>query len=647
MKKTIIASLVGLAFTPIAIAAEDIALDDITVKANRFERKETETTYAAEIHTSSQIEQSGASTLYDYLSQQSSLNLGSNFGNKATPSINLRGYGQNGFQNIVITVDGQKLNNIDLSPQLLAGIPLGNIERIEISKGSGSVVYGDGATAGAVQIYTKAKTGVSTSVSWGNYGQKNHAINAGISEQHIDLSANLAHESYDGYRDDDTTGHHDLLTSNTQNIKLKIKPTKFLRFIAEGTNSRNEIRYAGSLTKAEFDDGPKQNGGKAYTRQSLDTDQWKLGAEYDITEHVQLKAHHFREDKRSAFSSGFASDYDYEGNDVSLDFENDILSVIVGYQDFDGDRKGSSDTTSKDNKAVWLNTEYRPSWISDALTLSAGARKEKVSYQFKPDAGASLKQSEHLSAWDIGVNYKFNEALSVFANYNSAFQTPDIDRFFAKDFSAFPIVTTTFNGFIKPQRARTINLGLNHTNNRNRLKLTVFHADLEDEIFYEGGLGGKNSNLEDTHKYGVEIHDSFKLNKQLTASVTYNYIRAIVDKTTTSNGTVINNENLPGVPKHNFVGNLNYHFLNGIHVNLNHVWRSKAYSLNDFENNLDQKQRRYETTNLAVNYTHKNYTFFAVVNNLFEEENAIQVRDDAIYPVDFVRTWRVGMKADF
>jgi iron complex outermembrane receptor protein len=39
--------------------------------------------------------------------------------------------------------------------------------------------------------------------------------------------------------------------------------------------------------------------------------------------------------------------------------------------------------------------------------------------------------------------------------------------------------------------------------------------------------------------------------------------------------------------------------------------------------------------------------FFSSISNLFEHKNSIQIADDAIYPVDFVRTWRVGMKADF
>jgi len=646
MKKTIIASLVGLAFTPSAFSAENITLNDVTVKSNRFENKDTETTYASEIHTAKQIETSGASTLYDYLSQQSSLNLGSNYGNKASPSTNLRGYGQNGYQNIVITVDGQRLNNLDMSPQVLSGIPLGNIERIEISKGSGSVISGDGATAGAVHIYTKAKTGVTASTSWGNFGQKNHYVNAGISEENIDLSASLAHDSHDGFSKKDASGHSDSFTSSVQSVKLKIKPTKNLRFLAEGTSYRNDINYPGSLSKSQFNDNPRQpkSDTAIYTHQDLDSDQWKIGAEYNITDHLDVKYTHFREDKTSAFTfSGFASTpriYDYEGNDIAINFQDENLSIAVGYQNFDGDRKTTSDITTKDNEAIWINSEYQPTWLSDALTVSAGVRREKVSYSYKPVSGTHLKQDEKLSAWDIGTNYRFNTNLSAFTNYNFAFQAPDVDRFF--------LFGGGFNSFIKPQRARTMNIGLNHVISSNRLKVALFRTNLDNEIFYEGGtLGSKNSNLDKTYKYGLEVQDTYAINDQLTASITYNYIRAIVDKTTTSNGGEIKNKDLPGVPKHNFIGNLNYRFLNGVNVNVNHVWRSKAYSFNDFQNNLDQKQDNYETTNIAVNYAYKNYTVFAAVNNLFEKVNSIQVMDDAIYPVDFVRTWRIGMKADF
>ncbi len=647
MKRSIIASLVSLAFTTPAFADNTaITTDDVIVKANRFEHKDTETTYASEIHTAKQIEASGAATLYDFLAQQTSLNILSNFGSRATPSLNLRGYGgENGHQNVVITVDGQRLNNIDTTPQLIGAIPLANIERIEISKGSGSVIHGDGATAGTVQIYTKNKTGVTVSTSWGNYGQKNHYVNAGISEQHIDLSATLAHDSHDGFGKIDNTGHKDKSDSDTQNVKLKIKPTDNLRFIAEGTSSRNNFAFQNALSKAQFKDDPRQADG-TYLTQDFDTDQWKVGAEYDITKELRLSATHLQEDKKSIFAGGTATDYDYRSNDVSLIYQNKILSAIVGYQDFDGERDNSFDVTTKNNKATFAQVEYYPSWISESLTLSAGARSEKVTYSHNPTFGSKLKDSEHLSAWDIGANYRFTSELSAFANYNKSYQAPDIDRFFG--FDAF--FNTIFNGFIEPEKVKTFNIGLNHVVENNRLKVTAFHAKLKNEIYLDptfGGIFGTNSNLDKSHKYGLELQDYFTFNNAIGASVIYNYTRAIIDNEATLAGAPIKNKDLPGAPKHTVVANLNWKFYENAMLNLNHTWRSKAYVYNDFQNNASQKQDNYESTNIALSYQYKNINVFTSINNIFEHENSIQTRVDALFPVDFVRTWHVGMRADF
>src|SRR4030066_275659 len=75
------------------------------------------------------IEQSGAPTLYDYFAQHTSLQVLPSYGNKASPKIDMRGYGiGDGYQNIVVTLDGRRLNNIDMGPQLLGAIPLGDIE---------------------------------------------------------------------------------------------------------------------------------------------------------------------------------------------------------------------------------------------------------------------------------------------------------------------------------------------------------------------------------------------------------------------------------------------------------------------------------------------------------------------------------------
>jgi len=652
MKKFTIASFMGLALSTPVIAQETIFLEDVTVKANRFERKDTETTYASEIHTAKQIEASGAATLYDYLAQQTSLNASPNIGNKATPAINLRGYGtENGHQNVVITVDGQRLNNIDLSPALLSGIALGNIDRIEIAKGSGSVIYGDGATAGVIQIYTKNKTGVTISGSLGNYGQNNSYINAGFSEKFLDLSFNLSHDSNDGFSKKDITGHKDQFTSNSQNAKLRIKPTDQLRFDISVTSSRNDVRYLNPLDMEQFRDDPRQNGGKAYTQQSFDSDQWRIGAEYDITDNVKINGFHYQEDKFSEFVSATPSTANslYKGDDLSISFQNETLSLLAGYQNFDGERKSfsdytafpwgsiSKDKTTKKNEAVYFSGEYK----FNALTLSAGVRDEKVRYRFSPVISAygtpGAKHDENIDAWEIGSNYKINNQLSIFANFNQAYQAPDIDRLFT--------FGGGFNGFINPAKTKTLNLGANHVTTNNRLKLTLFKANIEDEI-YVVPLIYKNTNIDKSHKYGIELQDLYKFNNELSASVIYNFTRAIIDKEDEGTGS-FDNKNLPGVPKHSIAINMNYKFLEHATLNLNHTWRSKAYAFNDFSNAFDYKQDYYRSTNLAVSYQYKNLNVFAAANNIFNQENSIQIQDNAIYPVDFVRTWRVGMKADF
>ena len=642
MNKSIITSLVGLIFSQTLFAAEDIVTtDDVIVNATRIERKDTEVTYASEVHSRKMLDASGVTSLYDYLAQYTSINVLSSFGNKATPSLDMRGYGNaTGYQNIVITVDGQRLNNIDQNSQLIGAIPLSSIDRIEITKGSGSVLYGDGAMAGTIQIYTKAKTGVSIGASGGNFGAQSGNFSAGISEQYIDLSVSAAHDSHDGFSKKDSTGKRDEFTSNTQNAKLKIKPTDSLRFMLEGTNSRIDTRYNNPLTRAQFRSDPRQNGGvRPYTHQGLDTDQWRVGVEYDISDSLRFTANHRREDKLSDFIAPFPfrGDYNYRSNDIALNYISNTLSVISGIQTFDGVRAGGFDKTSKDNLAAFIQGEYR--W--NDFTFSAGGRREKVEYHYAPTIGTSREDSTKLNAWDVGVNYRINQEASVFANYNRAFQAPDIDRFF--DFGG------VFNTFIEPAKSKTINLGLNHVTSKNRFKATAFHSELDNEIYFFADPTNfifRNTNIDESHKYGLELQDSLRITDRLNASLIYTYTRAIIDREADGNGA-FNGKNLPGVPRHGINAGLNWIFYENASLNLNHVWRSTAYSSNDFTNIGPQKQNSYESTNIAVSYRYKNVQVFTALNNIFEHKNSIQVDNDVIYPVDFSRTWRVGMKADF
>ena len=70
-------------------------------------------------------------------------------------SVDIRGFGETGALNTLVLVDGRRVNEIDLSGVDWSQIPLDQVERIEIVRGPGSVLYGDNAVGGVINIITK------------------------------------------------------------------------------------------------------------------------------------------------------------------------------------------------------------------------------------------------------------------------------------------------------------------------------------------------------------------------------------------------------------------------------------------------------------------------------------------------------------
>ena len=632
-------TLSAIVLAATAYAHADIpsyTLDDVVVTATRTPVSDIAAPYASEVHTQAMISASGATTLVDYLAQHTSLNIMPAYGNKFTPLLDMRGYGlSSGYENIVITLDGQRLNNIDGQPQLLGSIPLASIDRIEITPGSGSVMFGDGATAGSIQIYTKPYQGSAIGATAGNHGQLNSTISASLSKADFGLSASSDHQSQDGTSNPDITGHRDASSMDSQRGQVKFRPLDTLWLSLDGSTSRLNTRYVGYLTQAQFQADPAQNGGNTYTYQQFSTDQWRLGVAWDITPQTKFSASHNQENKLSNYISPYPylANYDYTTDELAIIHNSNQLKLSAGVQRFNGTRIGSSDNTSKNNLGYFTQAEYR----LDQLTLSLGARHEKVEYDYVPNTGTALHDSQQLSAWDIGTNYRINERTSVFANYNQAFQAPDIDRFF--NFSG------TFNAFIVPQTVKTITVGLNHAEGNHQLKLAVFRANLKNEIYYNPATW-TNTNIDQSHKYGVELQDSWQVSAELNLHTRYTYTRAIIDQENDSAGAY-NGKTLPGVPTHGINLGLNYHWTPRSTLNVTHMWRSSAYAANDFANTYTQKQAALQSTNLAYNYHYKNYEASAAIDNLFAHNNGLWIQNDVIYPVNFTRNYRIGLKVNF
>ena len=136
-----------------------------------------------QIIDSEQIRQSPARTLPELLSLEAGIFSRSLYGNNATrATIDIRGFGATSAQNTLILVDGRRLNDVDLAAVDFSAIPLANIERVEIMRGGGAVLYGDGAVGGTINIITKQPATLGSTgqveLAAGNYGTRHLNIAA-------------------------------------------------------------------------------------------------------------------------------------------------------------------------------------------------------------------------------------------------------------------------------------------------------------------------------------------------------------------------------------------------------------------------------------------------------------------------------------
>lgn len=128
---------------------------EVVVSARGADGTLRTTPHSLSIITAADIERSSAVTVAELLAREANVNLQSYAGTDKQTSLDLRGMGATATSNVLVLVDGVRLNESDLSGADLTAIPLAQIERIEILRGGGAVRFGDGAVGGVIHILTK------------------------------------------------------------------------------------------------------------------------------------------------------------------------------------------------------------------------------------------------------------------------------------------------------------------------------------------------------------------------------------------------------------------------------------------------------------------------------------------------------------
>src|SRR3990172_203232 len=266
------------------VFAAEASLDTIVVTATRTDENVEKLPSSVTVITEEDISDSTAATVQDILENVEGLIIRDLYGTGTKSTVDSRGFARG--VNTVVLIDGRRINEIDLSGVDWNLIPLENVERIEIVRGSGSVLYGDNATSGVINIITKK--GKTETPSIDIEGQMESFSG---SEEHLSINGKSGKYDYylfgktrktDGYRDKGEFSAKDVTG------RIGITPTDLFYFDIEGGTHSDEQGLPGGLTEAELKADRKQT---LKPLDEVDYDQYYYNAVagFDFKDHYNLE----------------------------------------------------------------------------------------------------------------------------------------------------------------------------------------------------------------------------------------------------------------------------------------------------------------------------------------------------------------------
>lgn len=596
--------------------AVDTKLPDVSVTATRSAQNLVNLPTNVTIITRKDIEALNPLTVTDLLRSVEGLVVRDFTGTGALATVDMRGFGETGALHTVVTVDGRRINQIDLSGVDFTTIPVENIDRIEILHGPQGVLYGDGAVGGVINIITKeGATGLTgrAGVNYGSYELwgANASLSGGTDKLSFFASARYA--STDGYRENsDTT-----LANFTFNVRYAAN--EIYSFLVDGSVTRSDYSLPGSLSEEEMN---------ADRRQSNRPDDWAKNTDSQIRGQ-------FRADWGSAGVLTFDLSYRMRSAESQIWSASDTDIGVFGLQpkyvlDSKLGSMGSRLTLGVDYYLTDMSTDTHPLdnsgdqtidyklstlgiyaleelSITSNLIFSIGGRYQWAKYDIdmKPDGMPSSSESydDPQYAFSMGLTYIFVENAKVFARVARSFRYPTVEEY------------VTYGVFmdIDPETVMSYEIGGSYAFGQGgRVAITAYLMNLQNEIAYNA-LTYQNENLDDTRHTGVEL--SLRIPLWTGAHVFGNlaYIQAEF-----SSGPFDGNQ-LPLVPNIKGAAGLSVKFLDGFTGVLVVDYVGSRYYGGDRDNTYGELDP-YTTVGLRLRYDRKNFGVFINANNILGEK---------------------------
>jgi len=179
------------------------ALEKIVVTATKTPRNPDDIPASITVVTSKDIEQQNIQTVDQALKQVpgTTVRRGKGLGDTLA-NVNLRGFPSSNQTRTLALLDGQTIASGYTNSAYWAGIPVDDIDRIEVVRGPFSALYGGNAMGGVINIITKTpkKLEMAANVGYGRYDYWNYYLSAGNRFwDKLSLKASYTYQYTSGY----------------------------------------------------------------------------------------------------------------------------------------------------------------------------------------------------------------------------------------------------------------------------------------------------------------------------------------------------------------------------------------------------------------------------------------------------------------
>ncbi|MBD1571494.1 MULTISPECIES: TonB-dependent receptor domain-containing protein [Aliivibrio] len=467
MKKTALAtavvSLLSHAYTSPVFAKNTTTETDETmvVTANRFEQSTEDVIAPMSVVTKEEIVQIQAKTMTDILRLQPGIEVASNGGIGQNASIFMRGTNSD---HVLILIDGFRMNSSIKSGMNINKIPVNQVERIEIIRGSGAVMYGSDAVGGVINIITRTSSdNLSKSATIGagsdKYKEGNFAANTKVGENgHLKMAAGFTQT--EGYNVNPQPGFNDGDKHGFENSQFMLN---YEHQLSSYVSLFTGVRWFNSTSEYNHYTNTKSRSESESTVYSS-----KLSFHKDtVSSNLSIS---YQDDQTLEYHENGDLDSEQKIDQLNMQWANQI-KLTDGWLVNAGvdwtDAKVKADITDWSNKVIinegesrtstgiYLGTQYQ----LDQLKLEANTRFDKHD-----------KYDEY-TTWGVGASYQINDIYKVSTAYNTAFKAPSF-----YDLSTAPD--------LEPETSKNIDVSLAAVYSLVNVNLSMYKNRVDNLIVY-------------------------------------------------------------------------------------------------------------------------------------------------------------------